>query len=515
MSVQVVETEMPDPVHERAPTRFERARSIAVPVSLLIIGAAMFGLCWWARDLHRFTQWVAAYIWLFIGELAMCVLACGIVLKWNRHSSPVARWLTLGIILVFAIALRATLVPQRPYLSSDVYRYAWDGHVQTHGINPYRFAPAAPPLDPLRDKDHYPNVAKIYPNINRANLPTPYPPGAQLFYLLVGWLQPLNVTAFKAAAMIFDLITILALMWTLSRARLDPARAILFAWHPLPIWEGAHTGHLEAAFMMLLALALLAWTGRRHWLTGMLLGLAAAVKYYPALVLPAFLRSNESVNQVPRAGASNEPSGVPMKARLIAAVRATLFNKANLGMLGGFASTLVAVYLPYIWTGATGFASLSNEFNEEGFNGTGARYFALGLIHHIAPLSTTLFLIIAAALLGGLAVWWAIRTKAGVVAVARGAATLIGAYWLLTSPRYAWYYAWILPFLCFAPRLGWLYLTGAAVFMYFLWYEPLVYPDLPLWLGAIVYLPAVVWLVWEKWREKAALNGGNVDPAND
>ena len=515
MSVQVVETEMPDPARSRAQIRFERVASIAVPVSLLIIGAAMLGLCWWARDLHRFTQWVAAYIELFIGELAMCVLACGIVLKWNRHASSAARWLTLGLILVFAIALRATLVPQRPYLSTDAYRYAWDGHVQAHGINPYRFAPAAPQLDSLRDQDHYPNVVRIYPNVNRVALPTPYPPGAQWFFLLVGWLQPLSVTAFKAAAMIFDVITILALMWTLRRARLDPARAILFAWHPLPIWEGAHTGHIEAAFMMLLALALLAWSHRRHAITGVLLGLAAAVKYYPALLLPAFLRASESANEAAFARTSNEPRHASRKANLIAAVRAVVFNKANLVMLGGFASTLVVVYLPYIWTGATGFGSLGNEFNEEGFTGTGARYFALGLIHKIAPLSTNVFLITAASLLVGLAVWWAIRAKPGVVTVAHGAATLIGAYWLLTSPRYAWYYAWILPFLCFAPRLGWLYLTGASVFMYFLWYEPLVYPDLPLWLGAIVYLPAVVWLVWEKWREKSVLNGGSADPAND
>jgi hypothetical protein len=36
-----------------------------------------------------------------------------------------------------------------------------------------------------------------------------------------------------------------------------------------------------------------------------------------------------------------------------------------------------------------------------------------------------------------------------------------------------------------------------------------------LWLGAIVYLPAVVWLVWEKWREKAAPTAVSADPASD
>jgi hypothetical protein len=45
--------------------------------------------------------------------------------------------------------------------------------------------------------------------------------------------------------------------------------------------------------------------------------------------------------------------------------------------------------------------------------------------------------------------------------------------------------------------------------MYFLWYEPLVYPDLPLWLGAIVYLPAIAWLAWQKWRERSRLKAGD------
>ncbi|HJQ27295.1 MAG TPA: glycosyltransferase 87 family protein [Blastocatellia bacterium] len=503
MPAQVIETEMSDPARASALSRLAGLRSFAVPVTLLLIGAMMLALCWWARDLHRFTQWVTAYIWLFIGELAMCMLACGVVLKWNRHSSRLARLVTLAVILFFAIGLRATLVPQRPFLSTDAYRYVWDGHVQAHGVNPYRYAPDDPQVAPLRDPDRYPDAARIYQNVNWHDLPTPYPPVAQLIYLLVNWLNPLRVTAFKAAAMVFDTITILALMWALGRARMDPARAILFAWHPLPIWEGAHSGHIEAAFMMMLALALLAWTGRRHWLTGVLLALATAVKYYPALVLPAFLRADEA-GDAALSRATNEQPAAPLGVRLMAAVRAVAVNRANLRMLAAFALTLVIVYLPYVWSGAAGFGALNNEFREEGFTGTGVRYFALDVIHKFVRLPASLFLIAAAALLAALGVWWATRTKTGVMVVARGAATLVGTYWLLTSPRYAWYYAWALPFLCFAPRLGWIYLTGASIFMYCLWYEPLVYPELPLWLGTAVYLPAIAWLIWENWRERRA-----------
>ena len=60
-----------------------------------------------------------------------------------------------------------------PYLSTDIYRYVWDGRVIAAGINPYRYIPADPHLEGLRDPE-------IFPQINRANYaPTIYPPAAR------------------------------------------------------------------------------------------------------------------------------------------------------------------------------------------------------------------------------------------------------------------------------------------------------------------------------------------------
>jgi hypothetical protein len=83
--------------------------------------------------------------------------------------------------------------------------------------------------------------------------------------------------------------------------------------------------------------------------------------------------------------------------------------------------------------------------------------------------------------------------------VARSSVALIGTYLLLTTPRYAWYYVWLVPFLCFASGLAWLYLTGASVLLYLVWYTPLVYPEIPGWLGISIYLPVLVWLLWGKY----------------
>jgi len=92
----------------------------------------------------------------------------------ERTSTAQAMWVIVGV----AIALRLTLLMTEPLLSTDVYRYVWDGKVQAAGINPYRYLPADDALTHLRDD-------AVYPNINRANYAvTIYPPVAQMFFLL-------------------------------------------------------------------------------------------------------------------------------------------------------------------------------------------------------------------------------------------------------------------------------------------------------------------------------------------
>ncbi|HYU11270.1 MAG TPA: hypothetical protein VEK82_01760, partial [Stellaceae bacterium] len=88
---------------------------------------------------------------------------------WNVGSS---RRVVLGIAAIAAL-MRLPVVCMPPYLSTDVYRYVWDGRVMAAGINPYRYVPAAPQLEPLRDTD-------IFRSINRAGTAmTIYPPVAE------------------------------------------------------------------------------------------------------------------------------------------------------------------------------------------------------------------------------------------------------------------------------------------------------------------------------------------------
>jgi hypothetical protein len=475
-----------DELENPVSVRSRSLQAFAVPIALLILGGGSAWLYYWGRDLHRFTQWIAAYIGLFIGQLAFYSVASYIVVRWSSRSSHQAKLLTLGLLILFAIGFRALLVPQTPYLSQDVYRYVWDGEVQRAGINPYRYDPEADELRSLRDDSIFPNIA---PDDKRWL--SPYPPLAQFVFYAVAVIRPMNVTAFKAAMALLDLIAMLLLMIVLARSGLDPARAIFFAWHPLLIFEAAHSGHIESLFIAFIALAILAWSRHNDVFTGVALAGAALVKLYPALLLPAFLIA---LPDAPKVLDRAEKTAITPLRRLV--------HKRNVIVLAAFAATVSLAYLPYAGAGSNVFGFLRGYFQEEGFVQSGARYFLLDALREIVPIPTVVFLIFAGFCFVWVSVWCLFRPKREESDLARAALMLIGCYLLLTTPRYAWYYAWLIPFLCLVPRAGWWYLTCASALLYLVWYTPLVYPQIPLWLGAVIFVPTALWLVWE-WLNKS------------
>ena len=96
------------------------------------------------------------------GLVAMYQALLYLVAVWVVLNRPVDRW-TFVIILVCAAGCRLVCLFSPPFLSTDIFRYVWDGRVQAAGINPYRYIPADPHLAFLRDLD-------IYPHINRREL---------------------------------------------------------------------------------------------------------------------------------------------------------------------------------------------------------------------------------------------------------------------------------------------------------------------------------------------------------
>jgi hypothetical protein len=61
---------------------------------------------------------------------------------------------------------------------------------------------------------------------------------------------------------------------------------------------------------------------------------------------------------------------------------------------------------------------------------------------------------------------------------------------VLFAPHYSWYFAWLVPFLCFTPRLAVFYLTTASFILYASWLGDS--SDQMFVINSLIYLPALL-----------------------
>ncbi len=175
-----------------------------------------------------------------------------------------AVWLVLrgglsrgGLLMILGVAamMRVGVALAPPYLSDDLYRYVWDGRVEAAGINPYRYVPSDTHIASLRDE-------AIYPNINRRTYArTIYPPVAEYIFFLTTRVSE-SVTWMKLTMVAFEMASVALLLRLLALAGLPRERILIYAWHPLVLWEFAGSGHIDAAIVTFMALAL--WARRRE-----------------------------------------------------------------------------------------------------------------------------------------------------------------------------------------------------------------------------------------------------------
>jgi alpha-1,6-mannosyltransferase len=243
-----------------------------VSVCLYLLGGV------WQPPLAR-TNYPLYLLW-FSAVFGVYVLA---LLDLRRHALP-SRPVVIALIVGWALIFRITVLWVTPgFLSDDIYRYVWDGLVQQAGINPYYYPPEASELGFLRDDT-------IFPMINRKSVLTVYPPGAQLFFRLMGWLFPGDVVAMKALILLADAVSIALLLLLLKHLGMQRSNSLLYAWHPLVIVELGISGHLDGLMIPFVLLAFLCMMQNRPWLVGGSLAMATLIKLYPAILLPVVYR---------------------------------------------------------------------------------------------------------------------------------------------------------------------------------------------------------------------------------
>src|SRR3954464_9898022 len=190
----------------------------AALIGLCLAGCAMLALAVLA-------PWIVRT--LGYGVLMPALAVSGLLAAYaTRCAANVPARIGLVIVLGFALAMRLALVGIEPLMSTDIYRYVWDGRVQAAGINPYLYVPADPALTALRD-------AAIYPFINRADYAvTGYPPLAEMFFLLVTRVSE-SLIAMRLAMVACEAAIVAVLIALLRRLGCPDAAVVAYAWHPL------------------------------------------------------------------------------------------------------------------------------------------------------------------------------------------------------------------------------------------------------------------------------------------
>ena len=334
----------------------------------------------------------------------------------------------LIIVLGFALAMRLALVGVEPLLSTDLYRYIWDGRVQAAGINPYRYVPADPALAALRD-------AAIYPNINRADYAvTAYPPVAQMFFFVVSRITE-TVTMMRLAMVACEIVIVAIVIDLLRRLDLPVTTVVAYAWHPLAVWEVANNGHVEALMVALMMLGVWLLVRARRVHGAVAVTLAALAKPYAVLILPVFWR--------------------PWDWRVPLAI----------------AATILVFYAPYLGVGARVFGFLGQGYlQEEGFI-SGSSIWLVALLQAVAgpvPWLAPIYAAAAAAIMIALGLRHRFDPDRTPRETICAVVVLLTVGLVLMSPNYAWYFLALVPFIPLgAGAPAWALTLGA-----FLLYRP-------------------------------------------
>ncbi len=239
-------------------------------------------------------------------------LALFFVLRQSKaRSGPL-----LKPILWYAAAFRVVLLFSAPIQEIDYYRYLWDGRVTLHGFNPYAYSPADVErhgLEAEADTElarlyHVTRassaVTTIFERVHYREVPTAYPPLAQLVFAVSVVLTPvdapvcLHVLMLKVILVFFDLGVLAVLVLLLRHLRLPASWCIAYAWCPLALKEIANSGHLDAiaifcttASLYLLIKAAYPRTSllrsiRPYLAASVFLGLGILAKNYPIVLVP-------------------------------------------------------------------------------------------------------------------------------------------------------------------------------------------------------------------------------------
>jgi alpha-1,6-mannosyltransferase len=322
-------------------------------------------------------------------------------------------------VVVFGLVLSAVwqiqFLRMPPGLDDDIHRYLWDGRVQRLGYNPYVVVPNDPAFAGLHTSETR--------TLNNPEVPSPYPPGAQLFFRAVTSIHE-STFALKVAFVLCDFAIAFVLLNVLRSTRQGAHWVLAYAWHPLVAIEVAGSSHVDIVGALLLLVSATALLRRWRAVAAVSFGLAVAVKFVPIVLLPLYWKR------------------VRMRDGLLAAI--------VFGLL----------YMPFLEHGRIPVGSLGTYVQRFRFNDP--------VFATIERVMAPQLVAVLAALVGFLAAMWMRRKST------EGASDAFAwpmAASLLCAPVvYPWYMLWLLPFLRSTATVPLMLWTLSILPTYYVWH---------------------------------------------
>ncbi len=353
----------------------------------------------------------------------------------------------LGLALAALWHVEFLRLPAGP--DDDVHRYVWDGRLQRLGYNPYLVVPSDPVVQGLHTTETR--------TLNNPDLPSIYPPGAELFFRAATAIHE-SVFALKIAFVICDFGIAFVLLDLLRTSGRGSHLVLAYAWNPLLAIEVAGSGHIDIVGALLLVISVAALARRWRTIAALAFGLAVAVKFLPIVLIPLYWK----------------------RVRI---------RDAALGT-----GVIALMYLPFLNHGHIPTGSLGTYVQNFRFNGP-----VFAALAEVAP----------PRLLVGLAVLVGLATATWVRKVGPELSPEIFAWPMATSLLCApvvfpWYLLWLLPFLTSASTLLILVWTVSIIPTYVMWHLRTLghsWGTLPCWVMLVEYLCVAAAGAIVAWRQ--------------
>lgn len=227
-------------------------------------------------SLHFFNEnLIIPYTHIYIISSILFLFAAFLINKFSVSSKQIF------FLIILSFLIKLSFINTEPVGSDDIYRYIWDGKVQSEGINPYKYKPSDNELKYLESeivpsKVNFPNMRTIYFPLSQWIFYASYQIGGESFF------------GIKLFIFLAELALVLAFYLLLRHVRMDYKNILYYLFCPLSIFQFSVDAHLDAFGLPLLIFSLYFYFREKKIISAILLGLSFAIKPTGLVLLPVF-----------------------------------------------------------------------------------------------------------------------------------------------------------------------------------------------------------------------------------